>query len=133
MGDFRKLLVWQKAYAIELDVDRITARMRGRKGALRTQLVRAVNSISANIVEGSGQASPREYARYVRSAITSSKESEHHLLVARDTNAIGRIDADSVIAGVIEVRKMLHGLRRYLASLDPPPPSERPKPPRRKR
>jgi hypothetical protein len=47
MGDFRKLLVWQKAFALELEVDRITAKMRGRRGALRTQLVRAVNSISA--------------------------------------------------------------------------------------
>ena len=82
---------------------------------------------------GSGQTSPREYACYVRSSITSSKESEHHLLVARDTNAVVRRDADAVIAEVIEVRKMLHGLLRYLATLEPPqPPSKRPKPRRRK-
>jgi four helix bundle protein len=118
MSDFRKLLVWQKAYLLELDVDRAVERMRGaRRAALRSQLLRSSHSISSNIVEGSGENSPREYARYIRSAINSSNETEHHLLIARDTKSVPRFEVERLLGMTVEVRKMLYGLLRYLKGL----------------
>jgi len=78
-------------------------------------------SIPTNIVEGSGQQSRKEFARFLRFALNSTSELEYHLTVARDTEAIEIIDFDSLAAQTIEVRKMLHGLlKRVLSDLGTP-------------
>ena len=117
MADFKKLLVWQKAHTMALDVHRVAGRIRGAKHAsLRNQMISAAMSVPANIVEGSGQESPREFSRFLRIALNSTTELEYHLLVARDLEVIHDSDFLSLTSQVIEVRKMLYGLRRRLAS-----------------
>ena len=67
MGDFKRLLVWQKAHALAVNVHRVASRIRGaHNAALRNQMIRAAQSIPANIVEGRGQKSARDFARFVR-------------------------------------------------------------------
>ena len=73
-------------------------------------------SVPANIVEGSSQQSRREFSRYLRIALNSTTELEYHLLTARDLGAIRASDSLTLISQVTEVRKMLYGLLRYLAS-----------------
>jgi len=115
MSDFKRLKVWRKAHALALNVRRVSVKIRGAENvALRTQMTRAAMSIPTNIVEGTGQESSREYARFVRIAINSTSELEYHLIMARDSGAIGRTDFDSLTSQTIEVRKMLHGLSRAL-------------------
>ena len=64
MADFKKLLVWQKSYALALKVRRISSHIRaGENMGLKSQIVRASDSIPANIVEGRGQESPRTRLR----------------------------------------------------------------------
>jgi four helix bundle protein len=117
MADFKKLLVWQKAHALTLAVHHVTSRMRGAQhAALRNQMMRAAMSISANIVEGRGQKSDREFARFLGYALNSTSELEHHLIVARDTGAILEATILALLAQVIEVRRMLHGFLARLAS-----------------
>jgi four helix bundle protein len=121
MGDFKKLLVWRKAQALALNAHRIASRMRGPGySALRNQIIRAALSIPTNIVEGHGQASPRDFARFLGYSINSTSELEHHSLTARDLGGMEQGDFDLLMAQLIEVRKMLHGLR---ASRDRPRPS----------
>ncbi len=69
-------------------------------------------SVPANIVEGRGQESPKEFARYLRIAINSRSELEYHLIVGRDMNAIVEQDFAAVLEQLIEVRRMLHGLTK---------------------
>jgi four helix bundle protein len=112
VSDFKTLKVWRKGHALALDVHRVITRMRGSdNAALRSQMIRAAMSIPANVIEGTGQESRREYARFVRFALNSTSELEYHLMVARDFQAINRTDFDSLTSQAIEVRKMLHGLR----------------------
>lgn len=73
-------------------------------------------SISANIVEGRGQKSGRDFARFLGYALNSSSELEYHLIVARDIRAISLYDFTSLADQVIEVRKMLHGLSKRVAT-----------------
>lgn len=73
-------------------------------------------SVPANIVEGSGQQSAREFVRFLQIALNSTSELEYHLLAARDLQAVRASDSLTLIAQVIEIRKMLYGLLRYLAS-----------------
>jgi four helix bundle protein len=111
MGDFKKLRVWRKAHGLTLNVHRVAASMRGPQfAALRNQMVRAAMSVSANIVEGREQPTDREFARFLRYALGSSSELEHHFIVARDLRAISNADFSSTLDQIIDVRKMLHGL-----------------------
>jgi len=115
--DFRKLKVWQKAHLLAMDVHRVTGEIRGTKHAsLRSQMTRAAMSVPTNIVEGCGQQSTREYSRFLRIALNSTTELEYHLVTARNLAAVRASDSLTLISQVIEVRKMLYGLLRYLAS-----------------
>jgi four helix bundle protein len=120
VSDFKTLKVWRKAHALALNVHRVVVGIRGSDYvALRSQMNRAAMSIPTNIVEGTGQQSPREFGRFVRFALNSTSELEYHLIVARDTRAISRTDFDSLSSQTIEVRKMLHGLLRTLMTSGP--------------
>jgi four helix bundle protein len=115
--DFKKLKVWQKAHLMAMDAHRVTGQFRGMKHAsLRTQITRAALSVPTNVVEGCGQRSALEFSRFLRIALNSTSELEYHLLAARDLGAVRSSDSLTLVSQVIEVRKMLYGLLRSLAS-----------------
>ena len=115
MGDFKKLLVWRKAQALAINVHRLASRMRGPGTAiLRNQMIRAAMSIPTNIVEGHGQASKRDFGRFLGYALNSGAELEQHLITGREIGAIGESDFVSTLTSLIEVRKMIYGLRASL-------------------
>jgi four helix bundle protein len=117
MSDFKKLRVWRKAHALALNARRMSAQLKGAdRVALRTQVVRAAMSIPTNIVEGRGQTSPKEFARFLKIALNSSSELEYHLIVARDSGAIDQRAFLSILEQVQGVRMMLHGLLKRLTS-----------------
>jgi len=115
MSDFKRLRVWRKAHALVLNIDRLAASIEGpRRSALRSQMVRAAMSIPTNIVEGRGQSSAKEFARFLRIALNSSTELEYHLIVARDVRAIDEKAFLAALDQVLGVRMMLHGLLNRL-------------------
>ena len=80
-------------------------------------MVRAATSIPTNIVEGTGQESGKGFCRFISIALKSSSELEYQLILAYDLRVISRSDFESLSAQVVEVRKMMYGLRtRVLAS-----------------
>ena len=90
-------------------------------------MIRAAMSIPTNIVEGNGQQSAREFARFVRFSLNSTSELEYHLIAARDVRVITATDFISLASQTVEVRKMLYGLLRHLdrSRLDPAAPKGR--------
>jgi four helix bundle protein len=56
--------------------------------AIRWQLQRAAQAIPANLAEGAGSQSQAEFGRYIGIAIASAKETEYHLLFARDADLL---------------------------------------------
>ncbi|HWL38636.1 MAG TPA: four helix bundle protein [Gemmatimonadaceae bacterium] len=112
MSDFKKLNVWRKAHGLAINSYECARRMRPTiHSALRNQIVRTSLSIPTNIVEGCGQKSGREFARFLGIALNSANELEYHLMVARDIKAITTTDFASLGSQTGEVRKMLHGLQ----------------------
>ena len=112
MSDFKKLLVWRKGHSLALSVYRVAIRIRGSNNAsLRNQIIRAAMSIPTNIVEGTGQKTGKEFARFIGFALNSASELEYHLIMARDARVIGVSEFESLSSRTIEVRKMLHGLQ----------------------
>ena len=113
MQYYRKLMVWEKAHALALAVHELTEKIPRRSNTdLIDQLRRAALSVPANIVEGAGSATDREFARYLQIAFSSANELEYHLQFASDRGLVPQVVFSARQAEVIEVRKMLVGLIR---------------------
>jgi four helix bundle protein len=111
--DFRRLLVWQKAHRLALDIDPAVEAARSRRHAgLRSQILRAAASIPANIAEGCGKPSDAELARYAEIALGSTTELDNHLLFARDARALDAKTYEKLEPRVTELRKMLFSFIR---------------------
>lgn len=111
MGDFKRLLVWQKAHAMAIHAHEVSGRMRGSAHvSLRNQLVRAAMSVPTNIVEGRSQKSERDFGRFLGYAIGSLSEVEYHLIIGHDIKAINDADYVSMRTEVIAIRKMTYTL-----------------------
>jgi four helix bundle protein len=115
VAHFTKLKVWEKAHALMVDTHRTVKSIRQAcDKSLCSQMNRAAESIPANIVEGKGKSSDAEFARYLRIALGSAHELEYHFMAARDVDAMPTAAASSLIAQVVEVRRMLYGLLKRL-------------------
>ncbi|MEK7239328.1 MAG: four helix bundle protein [Gemmatimonadota bacterium] len=86
MHPFQKLEVCGQAHAFALDCYSRAQAIADR--SIRWQLQRAAQSIPANLVEGAGSQSQAAFGRYIAIAIASAKESEYHLLFARDAGLL---------------------------------------------
>ena len=75
----------------------------------------ALAGARTNIVEGRGQQSEKEFARFLRYSISSASELEYHITIGRDIGVISRSDSDSLVDQTVRVRKMLHGLVNRIA------------------
>ena len=123
MTDFKKLKVWEKSHEVAVMTHKLGKAMRPQiLSPLQNQLVRAAASVPTNIAEGSRQSSRRDFARFLRYSLNSNTELEYHVILARDVEAIPDEAADSLLASIEEVRKMLYGLLRRVS---PAPPRER--------
>ena len=115
MHNAANLRVLSRAFALVVAVHKAGFRESARAGrrapGLNPQLLRAVASISANIVEGADQRSPAQFATFLATAIASASETEHHLRLAVELELFAA-DGPGFIAEVREIRMMLHGLRK---------------------
>jgi len=75
--------------------------------------------------EGCGKSSRAETIRYLEIAAGSAAETEHHLLVARDTGILTTRQAERFLSTTGSVRRMLRSLIQRL----PPDPARPSKPP----
>jgi four helix bundle protein len=111
MQDFKKLDVWALAHQLALDTYRCTASFPSFETyGLVAQIRRATTSVPANIAEGSGRRSSKEFARYLDIARASAVEVEYHLLLAHD---LGYLDGEALGALSSQgdrVRRMLTSL-----------------------
>lgn len=114
MQDFRNIDAWQKGHELTIDVHRTLVRCRRMDAHMRSQMSRAARSIPSNIVEGCGRDSRAELARYSDMSIASASELEYWVLLAKDVGYFSRDDHERLTASTVEVRKMLHGLRKAI-------------------
>jgi four helix bundle protein len=115
MQDFKRLRVWQDGRALTVAIHEATKSIRpGEAPNLRSQLLRAAMSIPANVAEGAGRETRADFARFISVAIASASEVEHHLNVCDDLGLIERAVIEHLIERVMQLRRMLFGLRRTL-------------------
>jgi four helix bundle protein len=85
MKDYKELQVCQKAVALVTETHRTTQGFPGEERfGLTSQIRRAATSVPANIAEGWGRGSTKEYVQFLIVARGSLLELETHLIVSRN-------------------------------------------------
>ena len=117
MQDFRHIIAWQRAHALAIAIHKATTHF-GRAGYshLRSQLTGAADSIPANIVEGCGAETNKEFARFLDISIKSANETEYHLLEAHDLEVLTPETWRRFNDETIEIRKMVYVYRKRVLS-----------------
>jgi four helix bundle protein len=109
---FEKLEVWQSARALAKLIYSLSESFPQREQfGLTSQLRRAVISIGANVAEGSGKNSDRDFARFLEQAYGSAMESASLILLAVE---LGYLKVQSAS----DALEQLHGLSNQIAALN---------------
>jgi four helix bundle protein len=111
MQDFRNLDVWKKSHELVLESYRATANTSERRfPGLASQLRRSSSAIPANIAEGCGHGSQKEFARFLQIGVASAHELHYHLLLSRDLGLLPLASFARLEARTEQVKKMLGSL-----------------------
>jgi four helix bundle protein len=110
-GNFRKLVVWQKARELTVQVYRLTEEGRlARDFGLRDQMRRAAVSVCSNIAEGNDRNTDRDTVHFMYVAKASSAELTSLLDIAAAVGYMEPSEAEQLMAASEEVARMLRGL-----------------------
>lgn len=120
---YKDLLVWQKGVDLACDVHRLT-RFLPKEEAYRltSQIIRASSSIPANIAEGKGRGTRRDYAHFVSIARGSAAELETFLIIIQRLKLAQAAQVRELLERTEEVGRMLNALRSKLSA----PPASNP-------
>lgn len=113
---FRKLIVWQKAHELVLQVYKFTEKFpKYELFGLTSQIRRDMVSVPANIAEGYAAGGKGQFGRYLNIAQGSLAEVEYYLILALDLNYITQPQSEQAESLRAETGFLLH---RLIESLD---------------
>jgi len=108
---FRKLIVWQKAMELTDVVYTISGKLPQRESKILVpQLIRAINSVPANIAEGSFRQSKKEFTQFLYVAKGSLAEAITYFELAYRQRYFDKCSYDMLITRSKEVLTLLVAL-----------------------
>jgi four helix bundle protein len=119
---FKDLEVWKKAINLAVETIRLSDKLPKVMSTkiISEQLLRASTSISANIAEGYGSFSKKEFGRYLKIALKSSYETDNWLMLLQESISSDHRAVRNEISGLqelnLEITKMLLVLHRKVVS-----------------
>ena len=117
---FEDIQAWQKARQATRLIYEVTAEGLFTKDyGLRDQTRRASVSIMANIAEGFGRHSDKEFANFLNMAHGSVSEVQSHLYVALDLNYIDQTSFTKLYDLLDEISRMTLALAQHLRASKP--------------
>ena len=112
---FKELIAWQEAMnLVEMTYQETKNFPKEELYGLTSQIRRAVVSIPANIAEGNGRKSRKEYLHFLSISNGSLKELETHILIAERLKYISIEKSDKLQAKLQTVSRLVSGLRNSL-------------------
>lgn len=109
------LAVWQKAMDFVVACYKACERFpKTEVYGLCSQLQRSAVSVPANIAEGQGRDSTREFLRHLSIAYGSLTEAETHILIAKRLGYVDAAHVETLQAQSDEIGRMLNGLMASL-------------------
>jgi four helix bundle protein len=136
MKSYQELDVWQKGVSLSIEVYKVTEEFpRSEKFGLTAQTRRAAVSIPANIAEGWGRGSTREYVQFLLVARGSIFELETHLIIGQKLGFLEESRLGRLLEVTQAIGRMVNGLILALrarcqgaASRPPRAPAQTPSP-----
>ena len=114
---FRGLVVWRQAMDLARDCYFLTQRFpREELYGLTNQIRRAATSVPANIAEGSGRSTRKDYVNFLRIAQGSLRELQTYFLLVTEVKLAGQETVDPLLTRTESVAKLLN---RLIQSLKP--------------
>ncbi len=111
----RDLIAWQKAMNLTVEIYQITRQFpKEELYGLTSQIRRASASIAANIAEGQGRRTSKEFIHFLGNARGSSLELDTHLELAFRINYINQENYKNLREKLDEVGRILNGLMRSI-------------------
>jgi four helix bundle protein len=108
---FRGLLVWRQAMDLARDSYFLTKEFpKEELYGLTSQIRRAAVSIPANIAEGSGRSTRKDYVNFLRIAQGSLRELETYLLLVPEIGLVQSEAVEALLARVGSVARLLNRL-----------------------
>lgn len=115
MKSYKDLEVWQKAVSLLTEIYKITKNLpQDEKFGLVSQIQRAATSIPANIAEGWGRGTTKEYIQFLRVARGSLLELETHLIIAQNLSYLTQDVANPIQQKLESIGMMLNRLIQSL-------------------
>ena len=117
MRDFRKIIAWQLADELVVEIyTRTQLFPKGELFALTSQLRRAAYSVPANIAEGSGRRTTKDFLRFLDISKGSINEVLYFVHLATRLNYLSLEDGKPLTVAAEEVSKCLAGYIRAVES-----------------
>jgi four helix bundle protein len=115
MRPHHNLDVWQKAVDFVIDIYQATEGFpKEEKFGLTSQLRRAAVSIPANVAEGAGRKSEKEFLQFLSIAQGSASEVETELVIAFRLEFIDKSKYNRLLESLDDISRMLTGLSNHL-------------------
>lgn len=112
---YRELKVWQVAMNLAEQCYTVTRSFpKEEQFGLTSQIRRAATSVPANIAEGQGRESTKEFLKHLSIARGSLKELETHLLLSQRIGFLDPTTVERLLGLAEEIGRMLSGLRSSL-------------------
>jgi four helix bundle protein len=112
--NFRELKIWRSSMDVAKEVYFFTEQLPSEeKFGLKSQINRAAVSVAANIAEGSGRTTNKEFQYFLNIAISSSFELETEIMLAGE---IFSLEVEQLISKINEVQKMIAGFKKSMDS-----------------
>jgi four helix bundle protein len=110
-NDFRDMPVWQKTFALLVEVYQLIKRFpTDERFALTDDLKRAANSVVHNLAEGYGRYEPKDKTRFYKIARGSAYESMSQILVAESQQYLALETSEDLIKRYKEVIEEINAL-----------------------
>jgi four helix bundle protein len=114
---FEDIQAWQKARIVAREIYLTTGNGEfGKDYDLRSQIRRSGVSIMANIAEGQGRRTNKDFANFLNISLGSVAETKSHLYLALDLSYINQTAFDEIYNKLDEVGRMTFALSNHLRS-----------------
>ena len=115
MRSHNNLEAWKKSVDFVVEIYRATDGFpKEEKYGLTSQVRRASVSIPANIAEGAGRKSDKEFIHFLSNAQGSASEVETELLIANRLGFLPDFKYNALCGSLDEIGRLITGLSNYL-------------------
>jgi four helix bundle protein len=115
MRPHEKLAAWEKAVDLVVEIYKANESFpKEEKFALTSQIRRAAVSVPANIAEGAGRFSKKEFAHFISNAQGSASELETELIIGYRLGFFSATLYGQLTKNVEHVGRLLTGLSKYV-------------------